>query len=1106
MKKNSEPGEIRTGFAFALFGAISVMLVLGGYGLYRFEAHAIRKNRHDEIRAVAQLKIGQIVQWRKERVADAKVLSASKHFARMIDRWCADKQDSSVRNEIVDRLQSATTENGYEEVMLVCPQGEIILPHRAEEESSNPFMLAKIAEATRERKITLTDFYRSTTQGKIHFDIIAPVIDEKNIVVAALVFRVDPDDYLYPLIQSWPTPSTSSETLLLRKDGDSVLFLNELRHKKNTALSLQISLGEKEVPAVQAVLGFSGVSEGKDYRGVKVLSDIEPVPGTPWFMIAKVDRDEAYAELRFRTLALGIFTLVLLVLLWAGLAWFYNSRQKTVFRDLLKKEKDLRVAQEEFKTTLYSIGDGVITTDKKGAVKQMNPIAEQMTGWSEAAATGKSLDEVFKIINEHTRGKVVNPVDKVLREGVVVGLANHTLLISKDGKETPIADSGAPIKGQSGEILGVVLVFKDQAEERARQIALSESEAQYRSLFTEMLEGFALHEIICDAEGKPVDYRFLSMNPAFERLTGLTAADIVGKTVRHVMPQTESSWIERYGKVALTGEPTKFENFAQELDRHYKVTAFCPRKGQFAVLFKDITERKRSEQLLAQEKERLAVTLRSIGDGVITTDTSGRVVMLNKAAEELTGWNMSEAAGRPLSEVFVIINEQTRRLCEDPVAKVIKTGCVVELANHTCLISKDGRELVIADSAAPIRDNESRIVGTVLVFRDTTEKQKLHDSLQRAQKLESLGVLAGGIAHDFNNLLGGVFGYMDMAQENIAENRIDLARGHLTKALAVFERAKGLTRQLLTFAKGGAPIRTMQVLAPLIQNSARFALSGSNVTCRFDIAEDLWPCDCDENQIGQVIDNIVINAKQAMPLGGTIVVCGENVSMAPGDSGAAPSGGSFVRISITDQGIGMPREILSRIFDPFFSTKETGHGLGLATVHSIVQRHDGWIDVESEPGKGSTFRVVIPASQKAQPGGAGKKAVSHKGGGAVLVMDDETFMLEIVSAMLQGMGYSVTSAADGQEALRLFGEAEEAGTPFAACILDLTIPGGIGGRETAAEILKINPGAVIIAASGYSEDPVMAKPVDHGFADKIAKPFRKTELTELFERLFAGKR
>jgi PAS domain S-box-containing protein len=286
--------------------------------------------------------------------------------------------------------------------------------------------------------------------------------------------------------------------------------------------------------------------------------------------------------------------------------------------------------------------------------------------------------------------------------------------------------------------------------------------------------------------------------------------------------------------------------------------------------YHDINERKQAEFALAAD----AVTLRSIGDGVITTDMQGNVIMLNKAAENLTGWKSDEAAGHPLPDVFNIINEITRKKCENPVEQVLATSGTIKLANHTCLISKNGREIIIADSGAPIRDAEGKIIGVVLVFRDMTEKQKLDESIQKTQKLESLGILAGGIAHDFNNLLGGIFGYIELALQESTETNVST---YLAESLSNVERARALTQQLLTFAKGGAPIKKLETLFPFVDETVQFALSGTSVSSISDVQEGLWLCEFDKNQIAQVIDNISINAQQAMPNGGTIEVSAKNV-------------------------------------------------------------------------------------------------------------------------------------------------------------------------------------------------------------------------------------
>lgn len=516
--------------------------------------------------------------------------------------------------------------------------------------------------------------------------------------------------------------------------------------------------------------------------------------------------------------------------------------------------------------------------------------------------------------------------------------------------------------------------------------------------------------------------------------------------------------------------------------------------GTYQTFIRDMTERKIAEDKLADEKERLAVTLRSIGDGVITTDTDCNIVIMNKIAEELTGWNLSEAAGRPLAEIFNIIDELTRTRCENPAEIVLQTGSITEIENNTILISRGGIERIISDSGAPIKDNNNIISGVVIVFRDMTEKRKLLDAVQQTDRLNSLGVLAGGIAHDFNNLLSGIFGYIEMARLKSGSDKIVI--DYLDKAFSVFDRARSLTQQLLTFSKGGLPVRKTGEISTLIKDSVAFALSGSNISCEFEVDEDLKLCDFDENQIAQVIDNIIINAKQAMPLGGTILVSVKNYFIKPGINTILRSG-DYIRISIKDTGIGIQQNHLKLIFDPFFTTKQQGNGLGLATCYSIIKKHDGLIEAKSTPGKGSEFVIYLPASDEEIDRNLYSGSAGFTGTGKILVMDDEDFIRDISLEMLKLLGYSAEEAADGEEALALLASAEEDGKPFDGVILDLTIPGGMGGRETLSGIRKLYGDMPVFASSGFSEDPVISKPQDYGFTGSIRKPYRKDELAEL---------
>ncbi len=564
-------------------------------------------------------------------------------------------------------------------------------------------------------------------------------------------------------------------------------------------------------------------------------------------------------------------------------------------------------------------------------------------------------------------------------------------------------------------------------------------------------------------------------------------------------------------------------------------------------LANEIRAHQQARKQLAEEKELLAVTLHSIGDGVITTDMEGRIIIMNTVAEQLTGWSVHEAEGKPLHDVFRIINEDTREIHTDPVTTVLATGGVVELSNHTVLITKDGKELAIADCGAPIKDSSGTVLGVVLVFRDMTEERMVRNQLQRSDRLESLGLLAGGIAHDFNNLLSGVFGFVELAKGQSEKG--SAAEGYLNDALQVYNRAKHLTQQLLTFSKGGMPIRKQDNLGKVVREVANFALSGSPVSCTYAIDDDLWPCVFDRGQLEQVLDNLIINALQAMQdpsadskssvqtvleqgagvleeheLGSSeehprlivkpdakLHIAVSNAMIHESAHSTLPPG-RYLQIVVVDNGKGMTNEVRKHIFDPFYTTKDFGNGLGLATSYSIMQKHNGSIDVESMVGVGTKFYLYLPSSWSEKDRLYHKPAdkddkeytepvdvngyVQH-GAGHVLVMDDESFIRVIAKDMLTRLGHKVFEAQDGQEVLNMCQEAEADGSLYETIILDLTIPGGLGGSEIVQQLRGTYHNIRIIASSGYADDPIMAHPVSYGFDAALKKPYRMDELIDV---------
>ena len=492
-------------------------------------------------------------------------------------------------------------------------------------------------------------------------------------------------------------------------------------------------------------------------------------------------------------------------------------------------------------------------------------------------------------------------------------------------------------------------------------------------------------------------------------------------------------------------------------------------------------------------------TLRSIGDGVIATDIDERIVFVNRVAELMTGWQEAEATGRRFSEVVPLIDEKTREPIENPVAKVLTMGGMGTLPEGVLLVRRDGSERHIADTCAPILDDEATVTGVVTVFRDVTDKERLEADQVNEQKLDSIGILAGGIAHDFNNLLTAIAGNITLSKM-LAPTSQDELIDCLTEAETACLRASELTHQLLTFAKGGGPVKRVTALSALLRETAPFALAGSNVRCEFSIPDDLWPVEVDPTQISQVINNMIINAKQAMPNGGTIAVQARNSIVWP-EHAPPTETGAYVQLSIRDQGVGIAKENLQKIFVPYFTTKRTGTGLGLATSYSIVKNHHGYITVDSEVGVGTVFHIYLPATEARLEERA--RPEPPQGMGRVLLMDDEDMVRKVTSQMLRQLGYSVDGAADGVEVIEMYRKAREARQPYDLVIMDLTIPGGMGGRECIDKLRAIYPDAKAIVTSGYSDDPVMADHERFGFVGVISKPWKIEAVSETLRELMA---
>jgi signal transduction histidine kinase/CheY-like chemotaxis protein len=515
----------------------------------------------------------------------------------------------------------------------------------------------------------------------------------------------------------------------------------------------------------------------------------------------------------------------------------------------------------------------------------------------------------------------------------------------------------------------------------------------------------------------------------------------------------------------------------------------------------DVTARRLAETALATEKERLAVTLRAMDEAVVTVDTHGVVQFMNLMAEKLTDCRQGAGVGRRVEAVLTVAAGTPAAGPSDglPIQFALRDGLAVDIPAGVEIRSADGRPHLIEGCCAPVRSERSEIIGAVLVFRDVTERQRLRADVERASKLESIGLLAGGIAHDFNNLLTAIMGNLTLATLDLDKGRS--VKEYLEGAQAASLRARDLTQQMLTFAKGGEPVCSAVQLPGIVEEVARFALRGSRAKCEFALEAGLWPANADKGQIGQIIQNLVINAVQAMPGGGVIRIGAGNETVSAGRI-AALSPGDYVHIYVADTGVGISPDVLANIFDPYFTTKKQGNGLGLATVYSIVRKHKGHVTVNSSVGKGATFHIWLPALKSevvADGGGAAEPSRSFSG--RILVMDDEDAIRIMAARLFQRIGFEVDVASDGAEAVEKFRAAHASGRGFGAVVMDLTVPGGMGGCEALAGMREISPDVRAIVSSGYSGDAVMANYRAYGFRGMVAKPYALEDVTRVLREV-----
>ena len=601
------------------------------------------------------------------------------------------------------------------------------------------------------------------------------------------------------------------------------------------------------------------------------------------------------------------------------------------------------------------------------------------------------------------------------------------------------------------------------------------------------------------------DHKIVLTNDAASKLLGFTNRELIGQPVANIFSKAEDEKLifETYevkeSKDIIRSFETAFKiKTGNSIPVALSVSTIRDNEGRLqgvVCIGRDITERKQSELALRESEKKYRILVETVQEGIGIVDPEENIIFANQAFANLLGFERNELIGKNLREITD--QEEFAKYKNETIKRKKRLASKYE----TRLYTKEKKPKYFAVSAAPIYEGEN-FVGALALLSDITERKKLEAELLKMSKLESVGMLAGGIAHDFNNILTAILGNITLAKMYVKPE--DKVFAKLDEAEKASFRAKDLTQQLLTFAKGGAPLKRSVSITKLLKDTTHFALSGSKVSCKFSIAEDLALVDIDEGQMSQVINNLVINAVQAMPNEGIIEMRAENTVVMAKD-GLPLRPGDYIRISVKDHGVGMPEENLTKIFDPYFTTKPTGRGLGLSIAYSIIKNHEGYIMAKSKLGVGSTFYIYLPVSKQTEKSKDIKEEKVFFGQGRILVMEDDKAIQDVMADMLKHLGYEVVFAPNSTEAIEQYKKAKDTGSRFDAVILDLTIVGGKGGKSAIKELIEFDPNVKAIVYSGYSHDPVMANFKKFGFSGIISKPFKIEEISAVLHEIIKDK-
>ena len=1015
----SQDSSAKVAYALILIFALAATgIIAAGYLSFRSYHKLFRAEVERQLSSIADLKISELTQWRKERLGDATVFLDNVSFSRRVKQYLEDPDDKEARGRLETWLEKVQTAYDYDRVFLIDPQGNKRLAVPETSDQVDQRVVREAHDVIKSGLIALIDFYRESPHGPIRLAVLIPIFDKpgNGSALGVLCLSIDPQTYLYPLIMRWPTHSETAETLLVRREGDDVLFLNELRFQNDTALKLRFSRDADALPAMRAVLGHQGITEGIDYRGVPVVAFTRAVPNSPWHLVARMDAAEVYAPLQKRlweTLGL-IGALLFGAAAITGLLW--RNQSIHYYRGRYEAAEALRESEARYKDLYQNAPDMYFSVDPSTTlVSRCNQTLAEKTGYAKNEILGKSMFDLYHPDCLEAAKQAFHSL--VTREALEEA---ELQLCRKDGHLIDVSLNVSANRDEAGKIVEYRCSWRDITERR-------EAERRIESLNSILRAIRNVNQLIVREKDREQLIR--------------QGGDLLVESRRYagvVFVLTDEN--DHPEVCAIAGMKEGFQSLADKFDQ-----------GELPPCLHEACQL--DEVLLVSERDGLCLTCP-------TSPTCGpmEIMCVRLIHEDVRfGYALVAVAGNPE------LDDEERELFNE----------------------------VAGDIAYALNAMTSREA----VEEAEQTRRSLENQLLQAQKMEAIGRLAGGVAHDFNNMLQTILGYSDLALDMTDSDHP--FREFLEEIQSAALRSADLTRQLLAFSR-------KQTIDPLILDLNHTIASmlkmlgrliGEDIDLLWKPSQNLSPVKMDPAQLDQILANLIVNARDAISGGGKITIetgmaefdqayCENHVGFVPG---------RYVMLAVSDDGEGIDRQTLELIFEPFFTTKPRGEGtgLGLATVYGIVKQNNGFINVYSEPGKGTTFRIYLSAHE-AETAIESKRDLAKKPTGTetVLVVEDEESLLSLAERMLKQLGYTVLPANSPVMAIQL---AEEYDGDIHLLLTDVVLP-EMSGRDLCERLCEKRPGLKCLYMSGYTANVI----THHGVLDQgchfLQKPFSREAL------------